>query len=131
MFARVGTSVSSRFSVNSSNHSGRSRKRFPAACWLFFLKNLVLGLVFWEARKRFPDACSSLRKLDGLEEVLEASCGNDVQDELALELDDNPGQQQARHFPSCTEAFPILGQMWRSTTAPLIGKSVFFAELSK
>ena len=34
---------------------------------------------------------SSLRSLAGLGEVLDESCGNDVEDELALELDDNPG----------------------------------------
>ena len=37
---------------------------------------------------------SSLRILAGLEEILDESCGNDVEDELALELEElvvNPG----------------------------------------
>ena len=61
MCADAGTSVSSRLSVNSSDHFGRNRKRFP-------------------------DASSSLRERAGLEEVLGESCGGDVEDELALEL---------------------------------------------
>ena len=34
---------------------------------------------------------SSLRSLAGLGEVLDEPCGNDVEDELALELHDKPG----------------------------------------
>ena len=45
MFADAGTSASSKLSVNSSNHSGRSRKRLPAAfSWSSFkFWLLVLG----------------------------------------------------------------------------------------
>ena len=50
MCAGADTSVSSRFSVNSSNHFGRSSKRFPAASWLSFV------FEFWFLRDRvgFP-----------------------------------------------------------------------------
>ena len=64
--------------MNSSDHFGCSFLKFG------------FGFSLLGGSRRFPDACSSLRKLAGLEEVLEASCGNDVEDELALELDDNP-----------------------------------------
>ena len=50
---------------------------------------MVLGFRFGEDRVGFPA---------GLEEVVEASCGNDVEDELALELDDNPGTTKSTTF---------------------------------
>ena len=74
------------FSVNSSNHSGRSRQAVSRNLLFVLLFILVLGL---ERSRQFPDASSSLRKRAGLEEVLDDPCGNDVEDELALELDDN------------------------------------------
>ena len=108
----------------SSNHSGRSRKRFPVAPWfsLFF---------FWFGlgrSRQCADTPSSLRKLAGLEEVLDESCGNDVEDELAPELDDNPGTTRgATFFCLAQNSFPIVGQMWLLTTGPLVGISVLFA----
>ena len=48
--------------------------------------------------------------------MLDESYGNDVQDELALELDDNPG--------------PILGQMWLLITGTLVSITLSFAELA-
>ena len=48
--------------------------------------------------------------------MVDESCGNDVQDELALELDDNPGS--------------ILGQMWLLITGTLVSVIVSFAELA-
>ena len=77
MFADAGTSVSSRLSVNSTNHTGRSRKRFPAACWF--------------------------------EEVLDEYCGSDVEDELAPELDDNPGTTTGT---KCSVLHRILSHSW-------------------
>ena len=71
MLVDAGTSASSRLSVNSSNHSRRSRKRFPAACWL---SSLLISFLVVERSRRFPDACSSTRKLAGLEEELDESC---------------------------------------------------------
>ena len=84
MCADAGTFVSTRLSENSSNHSGRSRKRFPAACWLssFLFWLWVLG-----GLDLCPYTLSSVRKLAGIEKVDE-SCGNDVENELVLELDD-------------------------------------------
>ena len=49
---------------------------------------------FWligESRQ-FPGARSSLRSFAALEDVLEESCGGDVEDELAPEFEDNPGK---------------------------------------
>ena len=83
----TGTTVSSRFSVNSSNHSGKSRNgSCDARLSSFFL---FWFWVFGESRK-FPGAGSSLRSVAGLEDVLDESCGGDVEDELVPEFDDNP-----------------------------------------
>ena len=52
--------------------------------------------VFGEWRQ-FPGASSSLR-VAALEEVLDESCGIDVEDELAPDLDDNPGITMGTKF---------------------------------
>ena len=90
----AGTSLSPRCSVNSSNHSGKSRNRFPDASTL----SLFVGL-----RDRLPDAGTlvlSLHFVAGRDEVPSyVSCGSDMDDELALELEEpvtNPGQQSAK-----------------------------------
>ena len=64
-------------------------------------------------------------------EVLDESCGNDVEDELALEHDDNPVTQQERTFRFAQNYFPILGQMWLLTTDTLVGKVLFSVGLAK
>ena len=48
--------------------------------------------LFWDfvESRRSPGACSSLRCSCGFEEVLDESCGGDVEDDLVPELDDNP-----------------------------------------
>ena len=74
-------------SVNSSNDSGRSRKRSSESRLPFTFFGWVIGSV----SRQFPGAGSSLRSVAGLESVLDESCGNDVEDELVPELDDNPG----------------------------------------
>ena len=75
--------------MNSSNHSGRPRKRssesrlpflFEFWCW-------VVGFV----SRQFPGASSSLRSVAGLQDGLDESGGIDVEGELVPELDDNPG----------------------------------------
>ena len=99
MCAFACTSVSLRFSVHSSHHSGRSRKRFPVACWLSFFWG-VLGRSRW-----FPDASSSPRTPAGLDEQLDESCDGDVEDKLAPELDDNHGSTNKHEvFSSCTDS---------------------------
>ena len=140
MFSDAGTSVSSGLSVNFSHHTGRSRKRFPAVPWLSSF--LFWFLVFGSGRggrrgyrAGFPalvGKVSSLHKLAGLEEVLCESCGNDVEDELAPELDDNPVTTTGTKFSFLHGIFfPFFGQLWLLTTGQLIGISMFFAELSK
>ena len=75
-------------------------------CPSFFL-SLTFG-----GSPRFPDArawASSHRGLAGLGEVLAESCGNDVEDELALELDDNPGTTIGTTFSVMHRIiFPLL-----------------------
>ena len=45
-------------------------------------------------RASFPGAGSSLRSVAGPEDALNESCGGDLQDELAPELDDNLGDNK-------------------------------------
>ena len=58
---------------------------------------------------------SSLRNLAGLGEVLDETCGNDVEDVLALELQDNSGTT-GTHFLSCTESY---SHPWSDVASPL------------
>ena len=67
---------------------------------------------------------SSLRNLAGLGEVLDERCGDDVEDELELKLEDNPKSTTG------TNSFSILGQMWILTTGPLVSVTVHCAELA-
>ena len=89
--------MSTRFSLNSSNHSGRSAPVIP----LF-----VFCLGFSRGSHQFPEANSSLRSNNEPEDELEAdsmlfpaaistsllneSCDGDVEDETLPELADNP-----------------------------------------
>ena len=86
MCAGASTSVSSRLSVNSSNHSGRSRKRstesrLPSLFWFWFW-------VFGSGPRQCPGAKPSLRSWAEL--VEDESCNVDVEDDLLPELD-RPG----------------------------------------
>ena len=117
-WAGAGISVSSRFSVNCSNHSERSRRR-P----LEFSESLA-GF-----RDQFSVASSSLRSEPGLDDVLvgvlDESCDGDVEDEL-----DNPGTTTGTKFYVLHKNIPLFGQPWLFTADPLVGKSVFIEELS-
>ena len=112
MFASVlldaGTPLSSRYSVNSSNHSNHS--------------NLL--------RNGFPMP-ESLRDVAGPDEVSsDVSCGNDREVALALELEE-PVDNNRHTFPSVAKnSFAIVGQLWFLTTGPLVRVSVLFAELA-
>ena len=81
--------------MNSCNHSGKLRNLFPGAGTMFLF--VFLLLVFVGSRDWYPDAgmlVSSLRDVAGLDEVSDVSYGNDVEDVLALELEepvDEPG----------------------------------------
>ena len=106
-----------------SNHSGRS----PVACLL--LSFLFLFCDFADSR-RSSGVCSSLRSAAGLEEVLDESCGSDVEDELVPELDDDPRTTRGTKFSVLhMNSFPSL--VWLLTAGPLVGRSTFFAELSE
>ena len=50
----------------------------------FVVLVFVLGFGEFSKSHQFPDTPSSRRKLAGIEEVLDESCGNDVEDELEL-----------------------------------------------
>ena len=127
MFADAGTFVSSRFSVKSSNHSGRSCKRSPAAP---LVVSIFILVVSFGGLRQFPNTPSLLRKFAGINE-LDKSCANDVEDEHALELDDNPGTTTGTTFSVLHgNVFPIFGRMWLLTTGPLICVSVLFVELT-
>ena len=110
-------------------HEGRSRNRSLLAWLLSFFKKICGGPL------RSPDAwswVSTLRSLAGLEKVLDESCGNDVQDELKLELERQPCDNNRNEiFCLAHNPFPLFGQMWLLTTGPLIGVSVFFSEHSQ
>ena len=58
---------------------------------------LFFVCVFDESRQ-FPGAGSSLRSVARLENVLDESCGGDVEDELAPEFGDNPGTTRGTKF---------------------------------
>ena len=129
MCAGTGVSVSFRLSVNSSNHSGRSRKRSPVACLSLFVLFLFCDVV--ESR-RFPGACSSLRCSSGLEEVLDESCSGDVEDELVPELDDNPGTTRGTTFSVLHHnSFPFFVNRGPCPLDHSQEYPFFFAELSK
>ena len=65
-----------------------------------------------------------------LGEVLDESCGNNVEDELALEIDDHPWKNNKNKMFRIAQNFPILGQMELLTAGSLVGVTVFFAELA-
>ena len=56
------------------------------ACLLIHIPHCI-GFV----SRQCPGAGSSLRSVAGLEDVLDESCGIDVEDELVPDLDDKPG----------------------------------------
>ena len=79
--------MSSRLSVNSSNHSKRSCKRSSGSrrSSLF----LFLSWVFTGSHQ-LPGAIPSLRSKTGLEDELDESCDGDVEDETLPELVEKP-----------------------------------------
>ena len=76
MCAGAGTSVSSRFYVNSSNNSGRSRKRSSEARLMSF----YFCFEFLVNRASFLVRVRDFTVVLGLEDVLDESCGGDVED---------------------------------------------------
>ena len=105
MRAGACNSVSSRLSLNSSNHSGRSRKRSSESR----LPSLVF-LLFWFLGcdpHHSRGASSSLRSWAGL--VEDKSCNVDVDDELLPELVDNTGTTRGTKLSAWhTIVFPSL-----------------------
>ena len=82
--------------------------------------------------REFPGAGSSLRSAAGLEDVLDESCGGDVEDEVVPELDEK-SRDNNKHdiFRLAKTPLPLFGRMWLLTAGPPMGVSVFFAQLSK
>ena len=58
--------------------------------------NFAFGFLVYRARFLLPQ--SSLRSVAGLEDVLDESCGSDVEDELVPEFGDNPGTTKGTKF---------------------------------
>ena len=95
MCAVASTSGSSRFSVISSHQYGEVSQAVSRCLFVVHLLIFVLG---FQGIASVSDASSSLRTPAGLEEVLDESCGGDAEDELAPELDDNPGTTTGTKF---------------------------------
>ena len=106
MCAGAGTFVSSRFSVNTSNHSGRSRNRSSEAR---LLSLFYFCFEFLVNRAIFLGAGSSLRSVAGLEDELDESCGGGEKRTCWYHnLSTIPGQQGVRNFPSCRESSSLV-----------------------
>ena len=70
--------------------------------------------------------------LAGLEDVLDESCGGDAEDELVQEFCQQSRDNKRYDIVRLAlDLLPLFGQVWLLTAGPLIGISVFFAELSK
>ena len=108
MFADAGTSVSSRFSVRSSNHSRRSRKRFPAAP---LLSSFLFWFLVFRLSRGFPNACCEHRHFVNLLDSLNLmnSAATMQKTSLRWNLKTIQGQQQARRFPSCMQ---LSSHLW-------------------
>ena len=122
-------SAPTQLSVNSSDHSGRSRNGLLRAVALSSF--LFWFLVSVESCKKSPMRSLLLRVVagHGVESSVVKSCGTDVQNVLEGPVD-NPEQRQALHSPCCIVC-SCRFQMWCLTTGPLIGISVVFADFSK
>ena len=119
MFADAGTSVSSRLSVNSSNHSGDLANGLPllVGCRFFWVREeKERESVFSGDRVCFPTRVRHFAKLLD-SKLVDESCGNDVEDELALDLDDHPRKTRSTTFPSCKEPFTCS---WPENTLKLL-----------
>ena len=87
---------------------------------------IFIGFGVSRGSRPFPDTSSSLRKLSGLEEVLEESCGNEAEDELAPDLDDNPWTSTGANFSVLHRSiFPFLV---RCATGPLMSPAKMFVK---
>ena len=76
---------------------------------------------FFGEPSQFPGAGSSLRTDAGLEDVLDESCGGDVEDELVPDFDDNPMDKRYEIFSFTYNCLPFFGQPWFLIADPLIG----------
>ena len=98
--------------MKSSSHAVRSCKLLPAA-----------------SLRQFSGGSSSLlREFAGFKNLGEP-CGDDVEDELVVELDDSPRTtRRTKVLSLASDVLPVFGQMWLLSTGPLIRASVLFAE---
>ena len=111
MCAGAGTSVSSKNSVNSSNHSGKGLAIGLPMFDCYRSSHFCFGFLVNRASFLVPE--SSPRSVAGLEDVLDKSCGNDVEDDLAPEFDDNPRDNKRYDiFSLALDLLPLFGQVW-------------------
>ena len=125
-----GTLSSTRFSVNSSEHSGRSRNGF--------LRTPSLSFLFWfsvstgprDASPRTPSLILSLLVDAGCCVGITASCGTDVGDAGEAELEvpvDRPRTTIGTCSPCCILSVCHFYELWFLTTGPMVGVPVIFA----
>ena len=105
IFADAANSASSKLSVN-SKHSRRSRKRFPAACWLSQFRYCFVVLVcehvgFPMPLHHFVDLLDPNKCLMS---PAETTWRMNLRQNLMIIL----GQKEIRHFPSCIACSFIL-----------------------
>ena len=90
---------------------GRANGRPRLDCYPFFFCFELLLNRFIAGSSHPSDA--------GLEDVLDESCGSDVEDELVPELDDNPWNEQRYEIVRfADDNLPIFGQPWLLTSDP-------------
>ena len=118
MCAGAGTSVSSRFSANSSNHSGRFRKRSSEARWMSFFFIFVLSL-WWIAPVSWCGFVTSLWSWTWrcTRRVLRWRCRGRTSTRIWRQSRDN---ERYEVFRFAQNVLPLLGQLWFLTAGPQV-----------
>ena len=111
MFAAAGIPSISKFSVKASGHSGIPSLLFPATSSLLF-----------------PASSQLLREFAGKNWILPAGgrCRGEARAGIRFLSRDH---QRDVVLSLAGDSLPIFGQMWLSTTGPLLSVTVLFAEL--
>ena len=128
-----GTLSSTRFSVNSSNHSGRSRNESPVLLRChFYVSSVSTGPR--DGSSRSLSLILSVLVDTGCCEGITASCGKDVGDVGEAELEKPVDGQGQRSYVVRRVAFyssSIFDELWFLTTGPMVGIHVIFAEFTE
>ena len=129
MCAGARTSVSSRLSANSSDHSGRSRKRSSASRLPFLSVFLVwfLELICAACVELFRHFAPMLDLKMNLTIPVVAMQRTNCFQNLWITME----REEVRIVCFAESTLPVLGQPWLLTADPLTGVSVVFAQLAK